>query len=173
MTRRFIAAMAAAMLLPVCAVAQMRIATVNVQEVFKAMPETAAAEAALQTASGKYQAEYKRLETEFNQKYADFQAISADGDTPATIKERRMQEIQQNDDRIKQFVADAKADLDKRRKSLQAPIYEKIRTAVAAAGSEGGYTYVLDTSVTPVVYQGPDAVDLTANVKRRLGVAAQ
>ncbi len=81
-----------------------------------------------------------------------------------------MQEIQQNDDKIQKYVADVKADLAKRRTSLQAPIYEKIRAAIAAVGSEGGFTYVLDVSATPIAYSGPDAIDITQEVKTRLGI---
>ncbi len=170
MTHKSLIALAAAIAIPLGAAAQQKLATVNVQEIFKAMPETAAAETSLATASQKYQDEYKRLETEFNQKYAYFQSIAEDHDTPATIKERRMQEIQQNDDKIQKYVADVKADLAKRRTSLQAPIYEKIRAAIAAVGSEGGFTYVLDVSATPIAYSGPDAIDITQEVKTRLGI---
>lgn len=170
MKHHTIIALAAAMALPMGAAAQQKIATVNVQEIFKAMPEAATAEAQLATASQKYQDEYKRLESEFNQKYTDFQAIADDSETPATIKERRMQEIQQNDDKIQKYIADAKADLERRRTLLETPIYEKISSAISAVGSEGGYTYVLDVSKTPVAYSGPDAIDITSEVKSHLGI---
>jgi Skp family chaperone for outer membrane proteins len=54
------------------------------------MPEKATAEATLKTVSDKYQQEYQNLQTEFEKKYKDFQALGAD--TPQTIKDRRMQE---------------------------------------------------------------------------------
>lgn len=169
-TLKSLIALAAAIAIPMGATAQQKLATVNVQEIFKAMPETAAAETSLAIASQKYQDEYKRLETEFNQKYADFQSIAEDHDTPSTIKERRMQEIQQNDDKIQKYIADAKADMEKRRSTLQAPIYEKIRATIATVGNEGGYTYVFDVSSTPVAYSSPDAIDITQEVKTRLGL---
>ena len=169
-TLKSLIALAAAIAIPMGVTAQQKLATVNVQEIFKAMPETAAAETSLAIASQKYQDEYKRLETEFNQKYADFQSIAEDHDTPSTIKERRMQEIQQNDDKIQKYIADAKADMEKRRSTLQAPIYEKIRATIATVGNEGGYTYVFDVSSTPVAYSGPDAIDITQEVKTRLGL---
>lgn len=158
-------------LLPLLALAQpQKIATVNVQAIIDAMPEKAAAEASLQATSSQYQREYESVQQEFGQKYAAYQAISADASTPATIRDRRMREIQDGDKKIQQFVAQADSDLQARERQLMAPIRARISQAIAAVGREGGYTYIIDVSSTPLAYAGPDAIDVTALVKQRLGL---
>lgn len=161
----FIAAM-----LPVLALAQQKIATVNIQAVYDLMPEKAAAEASLRAAADHYQREYQAVQQEFGQKYADYQTISGDPAIPGTIKERRMQEIQENDKKIQQFLAQADSDLVQRERQLSAPIRAKISEAVAAVAAEQGITYVFDVSDGRVAYSGPDAIDITPAVKSRLGL---
>ena len=156
--------------LPVLCYAQTGIALVNVDEVLNAMPEKIQAEAALQELSSKYQDEHTLLKEEFNRKYADFQAIASDPATPATIKERRMQEIRQNDIQIKAFERDVQADLDSKRAELFVPIQAKLNSAIQATGDEAGVTYIIDSSKQPIIYCGTDAIDLTDKVKSHLGI---
>lgn len=150
--------------------APMKMATVNVQELFDAMPDKATAEASLKNASEKYQAEYKTIQDEFNKKYADYQALANDAATPQTIKERRMQELQENDQKIQSFQRQAQTDLDELRKNLTAPIYTKIQKAIEVVGAEEGFTYIIDTSDNRVVFRGAGAIDVTAKVKAKLGL---
>ena len=158
-------------LVPLCMAADSaKIAVVNIQAIYNAMPEKVNAEAQLQQMSAQYQAEYKSLQDEFNKKYAAYQTLAADATVLASIKERRMQEIQANDQMIQDFLKKADADLASRKTALNDAIMEKIKVAVKAVGDEEECTYILDVSSTPVVYTGADAVDLTAKVKAKLGL---
>ena len=159
----------AVLVAPLTMMAQIRIATVNVNEIFNAMPETKEANATLTGLSEQLKAEYELMQSEFNKKYAAYQAIASDDNVPATIKDRRVQEIQDGDREINQFLEKSKATLEMRRQALEAPIREKINAAIKQLGDTGGYTYILDVSTTPVVYSGPTAFDLTQQVKRMLG----
>jgi len=156
--------------LPLVMLAQARIAVVNSQQLFELMPEKAQAEAQLKELSDKYQAEYKLLQDDFDKKFADYQAIADDASTPATIKERRMQELQQCDKKIQEFERTAAADIDQQRTQLTRPITDKIQAAIRTAGEQGAYDLVLDTAVTPVAYTGGRTADITAMVKALLGL---
>ena len=158
-----------AVVLPLSALAQVRIATVNVQEIFASMPEAKAATEALDKASRQYKAEYEAMQAEFNKKYESYQAI-ATTDAPAAIKDRRVREIQDGNREIETFLEKSRADLSSEKLRLETPIYNKINAAIGEVGDAGGYTYILDVSTTPVVYSGKDAVDLTQAVKKVLGV---
>ena len=160
-----IAGLAAA---PLWGAAQGRIATVNVKAIYDLMPEKLDAEARLKATSEQYQKEYKAVQEEFNQKYAIYQAL--DDSTPATIKERRMQEIKENDQKIQQFLNQAESDLKEREQALNKPILDKINAAIRAVGNEGGYTYIIDASQSSIVYTGSDAIDVTGAVKAKLGL---
>ena len=157
-------------LLPLMAMAQARIGIVNSQQLFELMPEKAAAEAQLKALSDRYHAEYEMLRGEFDKKYADYQTVAADASTPETIKERRMQELQEGDQKMREFERQAAADLDAKRTALTQPLTDKLQAAIRQAGEQGDFDLVLDTAVTPVAYVGHRAVDITPMVKALLGL---
>ena len=157
-------------IMPLAMMAQMKIATVDVQAIFNAMPETKAASEVLENASKHFKAEYEMMQAEFNRKYEAYQAMSVDKDVPQTIRDRRIREIQDGDREIEVFLENSKNTLNQQKQALEAPIYDKIQQAIKQVGDAGGYTYIIDVSKTPIVYSGANAVDLTSAVKNALGV---
>ena len=157
--------------LPLCLSAQtLKFGTINSQEIFALMPEKTTAEQTLAEVSKKYEAEFTRLQEEFNKKFTAYQALEKDATTPASIKERRMQELQENQRKIENFQQMASQDLQKQQEALLAPISEKIRTAISAVGKENGFTFIFDLSIPSVAYSGEGAVDVTPLVKAKLGL---
>lgn len=162
--------MIALALMPLMLMAQAKIAVVNSQELFNLLPEKATAEAQLKALSDKYHAEYELLRGEFDKKYADYQTVAADASMPETIKERRIQELQESDKKMREFERRAADDIAAQREALTKPISDKIQAAIRTAGERGGYDLVLDTAVTPVAYTGPNTTDITPMVKKILGL---
>ncbi|MDD2961449.1 MAG: OmpH family outer membrane protein [Muribaculaceae bacterium] len=155
--------------LPMCISAQaVKFGTVNSQQIFEIMPEKANAEKTLVEVSKKYEDEFKKLQDEFNKKYTEFQAL--DAATPQSIKDRRMQELQENQTKIQNFQQMASSDLQKQQEALLAPISEKLQQAIKAVGQENAFTFVFDLSIPSVVYSGAPAQDITALVKAKLGL---
>jgi len=134
------------------------------------MPEKAAAEAQLKTLSDRYHSEYLLLQEEFDKKYADYQTVAADATMPETIKERRVQELQESDKKMREFERRAADDIAASRTVLLQPITDKIQAAIRQAGQQGNFDLVLDTAVTPVAYSGPNTIDITPMVKNILGL---
>lgn len=157
------------LVLPLLAAAQ-GIAVYNGQAVFNAMSEKADAEAQLKRASDRLQAEYKQLQEEFNRKYADYQTLAADPETPASIKERRMQEIQESDKMIRAFQQRAEADLQQLRGQLTTPLRAAIQAAVKEVGDQAGFAVIIDNSQGAVSYVGAATPDVTEQVKKKLGL---
>ena len=162
--------MIAVALLPLMLMAQARIGIVNSQQIFDIMPEKAAAEAQLKTLSDRYHSEYLLLQEEFDKKYADYQTVAADATMPETIKERRVQELQESDKKMREFERRAADDIAASRTVLLQPITDKIQAAIRQAGQQGNFDLVLDTAVTPVAYTGPATIDITPMVKAILGL---
>ena len=162
--------MIAVAVLPLMLMAQAKIGIVNSQQIFDLMPEKAAAEAQLKTMSERFHAEYQLLQSEFDKKYADYQTVAADASMPETIKERRVQELQQSDKKMREFEQRAAADLAARRVELTKPITDRIQDAIRAVGKQGGFDLVLDTAVTPVAYTGANTIDISTMVKAALGI---
>ena len=133
-----------------------KIAYVNTQEVFQLMPDVKEADAKLAEVSKKYETEYKKIQ--------EFQNLAQD--TPESIKERRQQELQELSQKIQNFEEVAGKDIQRQQQTLLAPIQEKIKSAIQAVGQENAYTIILD-SAQPL-YTGPDAVNATPLVKKKL-----
>jgi outer membrane protein len=162
--------MLAVALLPLMLMAQARIGIVNSQQLFDLMPEKAAAEAQLKALSDKYHAEYMLLQREFDKKYADYQTIAADVTMPDAIKERRVQELQESDKKMREFERRAADDIAAQRAAFTQPITDRVQAAIRQAGEQGGLDVVFDTAVTPVAYTGPATIDLMPVVKTLLGL---
>lgn len=158
------------LLLPLLVVAQSKIAVYNSQDVFNALPDKAAAEAKLKATSDKLQAEYKMLQADFDKKYAEYQAIATDPATPAAIRDRRMQEVQEGDKRIQAYQQQAAAELHTREHELMTPITAAIQAAVQEVGDQMGYDLILDVAKTPVSYRSANVTDITDLVKKKLGL---
>lgn len=157
----------AALVAPIFVSAQ-KIAVVNSKAIFEAMPEKVAAENQLNGLLAKYNEENSKLEREFNQKYSEYQAL--DSTTPKSIKARRVQEIQENQQKIADYQQMVDQDMKLKQAELLDPIKNKIQNVIDSIGSEDGYSLILDVSVTPVAFKGADTKDITSDVKTRLGL---
>ena len=94
--------------------------------------------------------------------------MEKDTNTPASIKERRVQEIQELDTKYQQFIQTAERDIQMQQQQLLAPIREKIMIAIKAVGKENGFTAILPEGVA--IYTGDDVIDITPLVKAKLGL---
>ena len=156
---------------PLFAFAQnIKLGKVDKVAIFNAMPEKVEAEAQIKLLSDQYQKEYDLLRAEYNRKYADFQAMAIDNKTPGTIKERRMQELQENNDKIELFMKSVSADLEKKEQEFIAPLKKKIDEAVAAVGEAGGYLLIYDVNDTKIAYASDVFEDVTPLVKAQLNM---
>ncbi len=157
------------LLLPLGVMAQnMKIAVVNTQEVFNVMPEVSTLENEVVTMTKQYEDELKVMQDEYNRKYSE---LTAQGDTlTENIKKLRLQEIQDIEARIGNFVPMAQEAIQKKREELIIPIQEKINKAIKAVGDENSYTYILVNNPQIVLYSGSSAIDVTDKVKAKLGL---
>lgn len=152
--------------LPFCGFAQGKFGTVDVQAIVQGMPEFAAMQTQLETSSKTYETEFQKLQEEFQKKYTEFQQL--DASTLESIKERRMQEIQELSQKIEQFRNTASQDLQRQQEQLMAPIQQKIQDAIKAVGDENNYTFIFETIAA--AYVGRDVTDVTPLIKTKLGV---
>lgn len=110
------------------------------------------------------------LQDEFNRKYSDFQAMNLDNKTAGTIKERRMQELQENNDKIELFMKNTSEDLRKKEGELLDPIRKRIDDAIKIIGEEQGFMLIYDVNEPGVAFLGPQFEDITSLVKLQLGL---
>ena len=155
------------MMLPLGVFAQeSKIAIVNTQEVIQAMPEFATMQKQMADMEAKYKIEMQVMQDEYNKKYSDF--VAQQDSLTENIKMRRMQELQDMEQRTQNFIQISQQDFQKKQGELFTPIQDKLKNAIKAVGDEKGYTYILDPQI--VLYQGNTAVDATQFVKAKLGI---
>lgn len=153
--------------LPMSVFAQ-KFGVVDVEAIIPNMAEYAAVQTQVNAASTKYQEEFDKLQEEMNKKMSEYQNLEKDATTPESIKERRIQEMQELNEKINQFRNTASQDLQRQQAQLMAPVEQKFNEAIQAVGQEGNYTFIFPVGVS--MYTGKDAIDVTAEVKAKLGV---
>ncbi len=163
MIKKFLLAIMIA--LPMSVFAQ-KFGTVNTAELMESLPEMKTVQEQMTAASNKYQDEFSKLQEEFNKKYQEFNAL--DASTLETIKERRVQEMQELDAKIQKFRETADQDLRRQQQQLMAPIQENVMKAIQSVGAEGNYTFIFENGMS--LYTGTDVTDVTPLVKSRLGI---
>ena len=149
--------------LPMTVFAQ-KFGVINTQALLESMPEAKQVSEQLQASSNSYQEEFNKLQAEYQKKYDEFQAL--DDSTPQTIKDRRVQEMQEIESKIYQFRQTAEQDIQRQQQQLMAPLQERVMKAIQTVGDEGGYTFIFENLVP--VYAGKDVTDVTETVKALL-----
>ena len=150
---------------PTMAFAQ-KFGVITTDQLIQSLPEMNEVKTTLEASSKKYEDEFKNLQDEMQKKYTEFQSLEET--TPSTIKDRRLQEMQELDSKIQQFRETAAQDIQRQQQQLMAPVQEKVIKAIQAVGAEGSYTFVFENMMP--IYTGTDVTDITDTVKTRLGI---
>ena len=153
-------------LVPIFATAQMKFATVRMQEIFEMMPETKEANKTIAELAKKYEAENKTLKTEYEIKYTDY--VKSRANMPQNIRARREQELMLISQSIEDFMMVAQNDVKQQQELLMMPIKAKLMQAVKSVGDEGGYAFVVDEA--QMLYKGVNFEDITVFVQAKLGL---
>jgi outer membrane protein len=156
----------ALLLLPIGAFAQDKIAYFNSSDIIPTMPEFIHMQDSIQKMQVAIQAELQILNEEYSKKYEAFMK-EADG-LIENIKIRRMQEIQDIENRAATYQETSQKQLQQLYEQLFAPIQQKVRNALKAVGDENGFAYILDASA--LLYINPSASDASPLVKKKLGL---
>lgn len=153
-------------IVPMFAMAQMKFATVRLQEIFEMMPETIEANKTLAELAKKYEAENKTIKKEYEIKYTDY--VKSRNNMPQNIRARREQELMQISQAIEEFMMVAEKDIKQQQELLMLPIKAKLMEAVKAVGDEAGYAFIIDDA--QMLYKGVNFDDITVFVEAKLGL---
>ena len=157
-------------LAPLAAVAQdVKIAYINTQEIFTAMPELSSIETQLITKQEEINKNGQALIDEFNKKLEEFENNPAASETLQQDQQKQLAQIQE---RFQVYQQNSQQELNQLQQQLLEPINKKIADAIKVVGDENSYTFVFDvaTMQSPIVYVSPTATDITALVKTKLGL---
>jgi outer membrane protein len=143
--------------------AQTKTAHVDVSEIMTKMPAMLDAQKQLEKLSGTYDADYKKMVTEYQDKLKKYEAESAT--VTEAINGERSKEVQEMQKRITDFRDNAQKELQQKESDIVKPLMEKVRASIQKVGKAKGFQYVLDGS-TLLLADGPN---LTLDVKKDLG----
>ena len=163
MKKLFLALM---MLAPMAAFAQ-KFGHINSQEVMQAMPEATQMRTEMEALQKQYEADEKAMIDEYQKKVEAFQKDEAT--MPDNMKQRKVQEIQEMEQKITQARQDNAQALQKAYADKLTPIQTKVMDAIKSVGNAGGYVYIMETNSIPFI-NTTLSTDVTAQVKAKLGI---
>jgi outer membrane protein len=146
----------------------LKVGHVDSAAIMEILPERTQLEQELQAYAAELQSEIQAMYGEYQNKAQDYQANEATMSN--LIRQSKQKEILDLETRIREFEASADMALQNKQMELINPLIEKVQNAVNAVGQEQGFTYILDKSVGAVVFIGDNAIDITADVKTKLGL---
>ncbi len=146
--------------------ANVKLGFVDIQTLFYSMPETTAADSAIQKSAAQHEAEVKRMEDEYTRKLIEYKEGEATWDE--TIKKNRMEELQTLQTKMQNYYQQAQASLQQKQQQLQVPILEKLKKAITEVGNEEGFLFLFDLS--QLQFKSNDAIDATKFVQKKLGI---
>ena len=154
------------LLLASFAVAQSKVAHIEVQKLISEMPEVIAAQKEIAELEKTYSTDLENSVKEYQTK-AQTYAADAENQTEI-INQKRRTELEGIQQSLEQFRQQAAQDLQKKQVEMMRPLYEKARTAIEKVASAQGFDYILDSSAGGSVIMAKGK-DLMADVKNELG----
>ena len=132
--------------------------------VLAAMPQRAIVEKKLDELTAQYEAELKRVEDEFNQKYEAF--LDGRKDFPRTILLKRQTELQQLMQRNVEFREKSRQELQEARDEAYAPLRQQLSEAIAVVAQRNKLAVVINTDANACPFIDPTlAIDISLEVE--------
>jgi len=186
---KFIASTCALMLLAAAtpALAQGKIATVNLSKLFDDYWKTKQAKAAFEDQKADLEKEGKGMLAEFNKNEADYKALLAASNDQAISDSEREKKKKDAEEKLKllkdqqealvKFQNQARVTLDERARRMRDNILAEVRKAVESKSRSGSYSLVIDVgaetpNATPVVLFSNGENDITDTVLQQLNASA-
>ncbi|MDD3494569.1 MAG: OmpH family outer membrane protein [Dysgonamonadaceae bacterium] len=147
-----------------------KIAYINSQEIFNAMPEIPDIEKQLSDKQEEIKKNASALETEYNAKLEEFSKVGTN--ISDAVKQDQQRQLEQISERYQMYIQNSQKEAQELYQKLVGPVNQKIQDAIKSVGDENGFTYILDiaTPSSPIVYVSDSAIDATKMVKTKLGI---
>jgi len=140
---------------------------INSNELLLAMPERTAVEGNIKKYAQELESQLGTMSKEYQAKVQEYQAKEAT--MTDAIKQDKIQEITNLEERIAKFQQTAQQDLQQKEETLLKPIIDKARKAIEDVAKEGNYSYIFDSGVGVLLFQ-KDSDDIMPMVKKKLGL---
>jgi outer membrane protein len=148
--------------------AQTKIGYINFSELIRSMPEFKTVNTQVQAYQKQFVDELTTMNNAFTTEEQNAQKQQATmTDAQKTAEQGTLQDMQK---RMQDFQTDAQQKIEAKSNELSKPLIDKAKAAVTEVAKEKGYTYVFDSSQGASLLVSPDADDLLAAAKVKLGI---
>lgn len=149
------------------AVQTLKYGYLSYEAVLHGMADYAVVESSIGQLRSQYEAEQKRVEKEFNEKYEEF--LEGQRDFPQTILQKRQSELQQLLDRNVAFKKESQRLLAEALADAEAPLRNRLQKALDEVGSQKGLAFIVNTDQQPLTWINPQmGEDVTEAVRAAL-----
>lgn len=153
--------------LPTMAQSGLKFGYLSYEAALRSMPEYATKQSDMAELYQKYEAEQKRVESDFNKKYEEF--LDGQKSFPKTILQKRQSELQEMLDKNVAFKKESLRLLQQAEEDAMAPIKARLAEVLDAIGRERGYAFIVNTDEKATLWLNPAmGEDITAIVKEQL-----
>lgn len=141
---------------------------INSQEIMLLMPEIGEVEKQIANMNAE---NTKYLETMYTEIQAEAQKFESEKATiPEAIRVIKEEELQSRYNRFQTAQQSMRQTMEQEQQKLLTPVQDKLQKAIDEVAAANNLTFVFDLSAGPIVYKSPKAFDLTALVKKQLGI---
>ncbi|MEI8044053.1 MAG: OmpH family outer membrane protein [Verrucomicrobiota bacterium] len=169
------------------ALAQGRIATIDLRKTFDGYWKTKKADAQLKERAADMEKEHKSMLEDFKKGKDEYQTLLGDANNQVLSPEERekrkkaaedkLKQLKESEETVQQYERQARTTLDEQRKRMRDSILEEIRAALVVKAKKDGYAMVIDTASetvnnTPVVLFCNNENDVTQAVLDQLNANA-
>lgn len=140
---------------------------INSNDLLLAMPERTAVEDNIKKYAQSLESQLATMTKEYQAKVQNYQASEAT--MTEAIKQDKIKEITNLEERIGEFQQTAQQDLQKKEETLLKPIIDKARKAIEEVAKENSYTYIFDSGLGVLLYK-KDSDNILPLVKKKLGL---
>lgn len=147
-----------------------RLGFARIDYIVSQMPESKQVESQLSVQQTQAETELKRLQKEFDEKYASYQKTGAQ--LSETVRKDRETELQNLQTRVQEFSRSAQESLQKKYTQLMSPVLSKVQQAIDSVAKQNGYRFILNApskGSSDILYASEEN-NITGLVIKRLGI---
>lgn len=140
----------------------------NSADIIQCMPEYAASQSRLQAISKEHETQLQSMQDELKLKTDAYDKVKAT--MTDTQKQKREEELTDEYERISQYYQQSLEELERAQKEERSKLFDKINQAIEEIGKTGGFVYIMDTTAGIPYISKTLSVDVTKQLKKKLGV---
>lgn len=144
-------------------------AVINSANILSELPETQQMRSNLQAYQNQLQKQGERMVNTYKSIESDAVRKEEAGQLAPLEKERILKELEQKQKEILAFEKEMQQKLIEKEQQYLSPILDRVNQAIKELTKEKGLKMILDSSTGAVLYVD-QAIDLTADLKRKLGI---